>query len=854
MYQWILGWLMLTAGVVLGAAETKLPANWHSDAARYRLEVERTRPEEAQYVDLRHLLLPVTLENGVTVTDAAGQALPFLLQDDYTLLLPGGSKGGVNHIYFGYDAKQSFDRWDEKLGKRPDGSRLRIKVVNAHSVATSDEEWRTQRLENLSRRYTRQIENNEKYYGRMFTESITGPVFWTRYPSEIWQVTSQVRQMNTFLMRLQQRKTRAIRPRWRFWPGYGLPVWCFPLQSRNYFYRLQWPMRQFLNIPKNWRRDIDKTEQETPGAAERELVGVFDRPNVRVQGDAAVRDINLPKRPFDSFGNFSIRYQGKILIEEEGDYEFGANSNSLVILRADGKNLLLQSGKRKPTEVKMNVVRVHFKPGVHDFELYYHKSRVTSEISCFWRKAGDSEFTLLNDENFHPAIPVKLLGCIRHDGGRYPLVRRNDRHQLHSGKREFWSLAGFTPVEPAGLEFDWISHGEKLPGNSLPYLALPPKDQPALMLKPRTAGYLELPVLHYPVPYEPVSVDSGLNLKLWAPLFIYDDEPLDFFREINSRLPLATQVRLRQRPNRPQTVFPTREEYLPLAAKPVELVDRFAPDVMHKERVVLDGRELVKGLRVEWELAIPEVVFDRRTVFFAPLEALPDDLKAGPGGLYDGTGALVVPVLRRPTLHQLREWELPKTLQYILQPKHRILVIGEDFGSGEKRFSRVLKKLAEERELNLEFHAWAEDGRHSGSRMLDSLPVLLPKLNMADAELVVVIPPPRGRLRSLADWENHRALALVLEKLRRGSALRELKLATPLPSADAADEAADASWVESLRILRREYGCSMLEYGNAFAAQPEFRNFYRASQGDWAASLPEQGAQKAAELLLKMLK
>ncbi len=701
-------------------------------------------------------------------------------------------------------------------------------------------------------RYTRHYENNTKSYYRLLLESVCGASFFTRYTPEQWIATYQVVQEKTFKMRYAQEKFKAVRRNWRYWPGYWLPAWFEPFQKRNYFYRLQGPMRQLVSLPKNWRKELDKVEEEPPGAAQRDLLASFEAKNVRVQSDVLVREINLPKRPFESNGNFAICYSGRLLITEDGEYEFGTNSNSLTLLRLDGKELMIQSGKRNPSEMKIESVKVKLPRGAHEFELYYNKIRMTTTISAFFRKAGEGEFRLMSDEDFHPAMPAKIIACVSHDGTRYPVLRRNDRFLLHTAKRETISLQSFTPVAPAELEFNWDLKGETVSGQPFRQLALHTDKDDELTLQPLDPAYAPVKVNCYKASYDPVSIDSGLSLHLWFPLFIYDDEKLDCFREVNYRMPLSVNARLRTIPGRNQAVFPARTEAITLAAKPTEATDRFAQDVNDKKAGKLDGAVLAPGLDVEFELSLPGQVFDRQKVRFLPVPQLPDDLAATPQGLADSFGNRIVPVLKRPSLHDLRAWELPKTVGQAFQNTGKLLIIGEEFGEGDARFSRALAKLAEKRGFELEFLPWAAEDRRSGSRMLDSLPGLLPKLSMNAPHSAVIIPPSRGRNPALAGWENERIMALILEKLRLSGTLRELFIATPLPSVDESDSSRDDEFATALRRLKREYGATMIELGTEFKAAPDYRQSYR--EGESLNVYPIHGAERAAELLLKNIR
>ncbi len=848
---------------------------WHRPDAPYRLEIQRDLPGVYTMVDLRRLLLPVLPGTGVEVVNEAGKNIAgFLAEGNGILLLPPGADDML-FLYYGHCPPPP----PPVEGPSPDPERLRIRIVNARNLAPSEEVWLENRRNQYQTRYTRQWNSNALSLERLFRETLTGPTLFCHYPGEIWRPRNYYLNEKTMKMRMLQQKSRAVRPRWRYRPGYQQPIWFFPLHQRYLYSRRIATLRNTENIRKRWRQDLNKAETESAGAPEREILDVFNNPRHQLRGDGLAREINLPKRPFDSDGNFAIRYTGNLLVPRDGEYEFSVVCNSLSLLRLDGKTVLSRFGVAAPSEVKPVHCRIQLSRGLHPFELYYHKSRVTSTVSASWQKPGESEFLPLIDDDFAPGYPARLLASRRRDGGEYPLVMRNDRYLLHPGKLERRDLESYQVLKPAGLAFDWLLKGERLPGNQLPALILPHEGESDLTLIPHDTDWLPLPVLRAPamynhqvqesgisssqdmrfqrMPYEQVSLDPAVSLKLWLPLTLYDDENAGMDVELSSGLPLPLQVRLRRRPDHPQEQFPEEERYFRLAAKPEPHLDRFAPDVMQKLHHPLSGEKLVDGLTVEYELAIPDFVFSRETVRFLPVTALPADLTATPEGLCGSRGERIIPILRRPGLHQLRAWELPKTIEHKLHAPSRLLVIAEDFGTGRNRFSRHLAELCRQRGWELEFYAWDEIGTESGNRLLDTLPTLLPRLGGSPADTAIVIPPPRSRNRSLAQWENLRLLALILEKLRASTALRELYLATPLPSCNTEDAAEDADFESGLRRLRREYGTGLLEYDLSFRHLPNWQDSYRQefSEGGFLpTSLPESAVLPAAECLLKCLK
>lgn len=831
--------------------------------AEYRLEVYRDTPDQVCAIDLRRILLPIPLTNGVVLTDASQEPQNFYLDSRQCLFFPPGPAGKY-YIYFGFPQQVPHDRWDRKKhGELPQNQMLTVKLLHAGGMAASEAEWLNLRTAQTNRRYT----NNFQWHQKMlFWQSLynAAPGVFMKYIPEQWTQLTFYRQaiiQKERYIRFQSLASRAQTWRFRkatrryhprppvFRCGTWMQVWLPTLQRFNTIYRNRNTMVYIRKQSEKWRDELANLKNTVHGAPERELVARFSNPKIRQFGADIAREINLPKRAFDAGGTFACSYTGALHISSAGEYEFGITSNSLTMLKLGEEVITVRSGKSAPDEVVTQTVKRQLKPGMYPFALYYLKNQVTTHLTMTWKKPGDDRHTIINDLAFRPAIPVHPKALRSEAATQYPVVEREDRMELFYGKLHKAEFAGFKILEPAGLRFHWLVNGEKLPDNCLRLAIL--EHQPAkISLIPHDRRYAQLPVL----PSIPVgtrlAVDSGVWLHPVLPVTLKHDEELLGYRELRSRLPIATTIRLRTKVTGGRSkTFQTGDQYIRMQKKWPEELDRFAEDRTNREELQLSGKELVKGLRVEWEAGIPDVVFDRKTIHFLPVGTLPPDLKAAPDGFINGSGERVIPVLRRPGLHDLRKGESLRAIKNALIPCKKLLIITENFGK-EKPFAQSLEAACRKAGWVPEILCWKNSASNSGSRILDSIPYLLQAIHGSPAEAVLLIPPAPTRDDVLPDREKLRMNALLLEKLRSLPEIRQLVLATPLP--DHAEEA--NQYHMELQTLAREYGAQWFDFGKRVRTQiPDYGKMFGNNSAGMTSSFPEKAAEKLAELLVSEL-
>lgn len=856
--KYVLTLFFLFAAGILAAADWLI-------GAEYRLEIQREQADKICAIDLRRILLPEPLTHGVVVTNDRQEPVNFYLDDRQCLFFPP-APAGKYYVYFGFPQPVRNDCWDrEKHGDLPQNQMLTVKLLHAWGMWPSEAEWLTKKIEYTNRRYTNNIAWHQKM---LFWQSLANavPVIFTKYSTEHWLQLHFYRQPRVQQERYNRFQSLASRAQmWRFRKGRHrrapvfrcgtwFPFWIPSLQRSNTLYRPRGTIMNIRKISENWRNELAQHRKNMHGAPERELVERFKNPKIRSFGTDIAREINLPKRAFDAGGVFACSYTGALHVPASGKVEFGITSNSLTMLQLGDELITVRSGKSAPDEVVCRTITREMKEGLYPFALYYLKTQVTTHLTMTWKKPGDAAHTIINDLAFRPAIPVQPTALVSRKNAQYPVVEREDRQDLFYGKLHKAELAGFNVLAPADLPFHWLVNGEKIPGDCL-RLALPENPAPQVQFVPQDRRYQPLPVFHSKAVGTRLAVDAGLWLHPDLPMTIKHDEELSGYLELRSRLTVPVCARLRTRvTGAKNATFSNEDKFSSIPAKLPEELDRFAEDRINKETLLLKGKELRRGLRVEWEASIPGLVMDRRTVHFLPVNQLPPDLAASAEGFVNGSGERVIPVLQRPSLHELRKGESWQAVRNTFSRGQKLLIITEDFGT-RKKFSKLLENACRQAGWEPEVLCWKNTAARSGSRMQESIPDLLRAIHGSPADTVLLIPPAPSRDKALPIREQLRLNALILEKLRNLPNVRKLYLATPFPAYPETEGIADeTAFRDALPKLAREYGAAWFAWGNVILSKnPDYRNMFGDPASGVIRSLPDAGAEKFAEQLAATL-
>lgn len=769
---------------------------WLSPEAEYRLTVRPDVPAEATSVDLRRFVLPVLPENGVRVFDDTGAPVAFQLHGNEMLAIAPSPKAKQFEIYFGFPEKQPMDSWTPNSGPRPAPERLRLTFFGGGNRPCTPDEFLTWRNSDIERRNRWQVKSFAERPFLTLARLRFGlrPVPWIINFSQYWKIRqAQWKRLNT-------------RNRWQ-WYNTGLELTGQPeIRSMESFIN-SWQRQMKTNFDYI-KRELTRIEKlyeqarnEKPSGAENDLLGITGWKNPRI---FPATEVQLLLRPPETPEHYSACFSGLLDVPRDGEYEFELLSNSLAILRLDGKALLRRNDADGSQPVTRQTAKINLKQGSVPFELFYRLNNGFGQLTVRMRPAGEGEFRLLAAENFspaRPAVPVELAS--RKNG--YPCVMRRGHYLFFTDKRDWVPVEGFRfPVSPAEVEWR-VGDGEYRPAAELPPALVLSRD-PAKRLSFRFAGRpeTELPVLYSDYRVDMVELHPDLSLRLWAPPAIYEDEMLPVTLEAVSSLPFEVEAFL-------DIVMgegsPEKRGFR-LPGKQDERFDRAAADVYHKETVLFSPENLKSGGLLEAKLSIGNFRFDRKL-----LTAVRVSSDAQFGEL--ARKGDVVLILHRPTLGDIRSWELPRKIGDELLSGRKMLLIAEPAEGAEEQVRNRLK--AKKRELEfLTFDDSEEPLRSSLFRLLDGI-------GKSDADHAVLMLPCLRHLGTLEPWMRDRFIAVLLERLQSNRKIRTVFLA---PGAFYADDAKEMEeLLNALRRLSREYSVRLLEPGQGGASRPEGKEY-----------------------------
>ena len=590
--------------------------------------------------------------------------------------------------------------------------------------------------------------------------------------------------------------------------------------------------KHFLDQANSKAKDENAEEKDREAAKKRaeELEALKDEPKAVEDGieadlkgkfGADTTDIRpgntfLDHRIYEDYENIAIAYKGGLVVPESGDYEFRIMTNATRILTIDGRTLLRSFGESDGPA--SSTASVHLDAGFHQLLAIYHRRIGDFIFSVEWKRPGDADFVLLTERDFSPAPPVRVLRLEDCNGGLYPLYRQDARNVFHLDKLRRAALRELTALDKtsAGCR---IAVDEKVFPPEHVFFATPDDSEAKLeLIPPDGSGLLPVTFRVKPVDKRFFPVDLSVRLTLWAPLFLYDDETLELTREIRSRIPVALPLELeemRRTTAEGGTKFmETSREVVLMPEFRLSGFDRFAQDIEQKRSFPLDGAGMARSpMDLAWTAGIPGLAFDSAGIRVVPVAEL-EDFTVGKDGLYDLDGKRrIVPLLHRPTLHELRAWELPRAIASGLAPVKTVLAAAED----REGFGEALKTEFKRHGIELEFFPWNKS--QSGRDTLESMPGLFKAIRETHADRILIVPPSMPRRLILSSREESRIAAFLLQAVRARSAISGAVLTPPIVF-DTSESAPrhDRELTAELRAFQRMYGAEFLELAREFEA------------------------------------
>lgn len=821
-------------------SESPSPVLWHCLDAIYRVEL-LTQKEGTSFFDDRSIVLPASIGNGVRVLDANGVRVPCHQYENGGVLIASLKQGTRIFLYFGFPEKQPC----ESLPDAGKNTRLLLQQLDP-KTALLPADWPDQEIAKCR-------------------EAIRNSAKWSKpYPE--CNHTTECRILRNAFTRCRNAPFSFCGQNIAF-RGFGANSMLY--QARPLFMNccIAQPLHpDYLRTPiahdqckpwatvhalKNYQkvksqnlakiRTIKETNPED--GLENTLFDAFPAHARQME----CPQIFLAKHPFDTEQKFAILYQGNLNVPESADYEFQVKSNSTRILRLDGTSLIREFGEVPGSEAKGSeqTKKIHLERGIHRLDLVYYKHHISTWLAASWRRVGEPRFRPLSEEDFSPGTPLTVCSISSQAGLRYPIFSRSDKFALYTAKRQHFIAHEFSSRNGDEFCYHWeLASGKQHYTSRQNTILISSENKDAdLVICPEEAGFAPLPVRFPRRTATRIPVVPDLSIRVWAPWFFFRDETLEFTTEIRSRLPLSLSVEWESSElvNGKQTNVESRIVDLPSCRE--EQAGRFAPDHSLYDSRKLNGSTFDSRI-VTYVVRVPGLEFDRTELRILPMDQI-EDFSVEEDGFYDKKGARIVPFLARPTLHNLRLWQVPKKLNQEFSPVRKVLVIGEQFGDFREELTRELQK----HHVELEFAGWVSDGKSMGRPVLQSLPELFRLIKQTNAELALVIPPTQSRRTTVSARDQLRGIAFLLQALRTCSSVTRIALAPPMPS-HPARETDEEDFTNALRDYKRTYGIELLELQKEYGEKLSPADY---REGGLVSAFPDQKSEELAKLFAAFL-
>ena len=886
---------LLLAVVTWGVWGLKVMASeapWSVPGAPYRLKLESENIAANRFVNLSKVILPSRLDNGIEVRDRQGHPVPFHWDNSRLCLIVGKRATLPVFLYYGFAAPQHNQRWDAKSDETvPETIELSLKPGMAWINYKSDQEWfdnqcaRTRTR--LQSRYQDFGENMLRLEQEKNLDTITNGLqkdVEQLYRDRLKTVLSRDRNHPPFY-RLPHRgqlatELRRLEEKNQHLPGGSI-----------YERRMKTLLRSIQSLLQQYERTINGYRERMPGILAQTIVDSVDRTRQQRQRDrgfggpppgggagqpgqraggpppgggfggfggfggpawnavTAADEVKVDNSGGEfRFNNISL-FTGSLIVPVDGNYVFAINTNSSGLLYLDGKKIIDWCGVHEPKPDWSKNVSLKLKKGLHEFKFYYHRANRDAVAEAAWKKAEDKDFTRLTATDFSPGWPLKITAITAGDGKSFPLVRRRPQSLLLTDKytRTDWQKCTVESPSAPPDTWQWLMNDRVIASGTTADLFFSGQNAASFTLKNRNGTTAPLAIQ---IPPNDIRLSNDravypdLSLKLWLPLFIFDDETLDMYWEITAQMPHDLDCTLEIEPDRTDgDIFPPHTATYRIPAWTKDDEAQFRPARVIKEKIVLPGNRFASGRSVTITVSVPGLVFDRQIVKFVPSDQCAMLKTNAEDTLIDGENAWVVPVLHRPALEELRKWELPRQLEKNLSRSNRILVIGNDFSlNGEALFSSMEKQL-QTQERKLDTGSW-NNTAEAGSPMT-AFPPLLRQVSATNADTIIIVPPVN--YRELPVREMQRLLSALVQSAQNNNGIRRIYLCTPYPSLNSEDTEA----VAVVRSLCRAYGIVSLDLNAFLRSLPNWQNLYRRDSDVLQEEFPVKAVHQTARFLLQ---
>lgn len=846
--------LVFLCASAVSAAE---PATvWHVPEAPYRIELSVDEPAAKGFADLSTMLVPKGVGDNIDVRNGAGTEIDFKfdLKSRCLLIAPDPDKTGRVLMYYGMETPGLVGRWSkDKHGAPPQIARLMMKAVHYRVNYLTREEW----INREKDKARKQFENrNKTAYNNMRSHLHNLYIKRGMYDALILFDASVQRYLHQQRRELENKSKHP--PAHAFFNSYKVKKIRNELASidarlahnrkelRRHIEGIRQTGRALENNERITLQLLTRILERAEDGRELEIVNRFKARNPRLIMDVPVDKIDDESFPSSRLKrNFATCFYGSLNVPHDGEYTFAVSSPGTCLLKIDDRFVIKLYGEHLESSERTETITLNLTRGLHQLEFFFQKNMSRSDVRLAWKKPGENSFSILEAQDFAPAAEVYIEAIRGKNAELYPLVRRIHSVMLFTGKDEKHRLESLECMSE-GI-FEWEFNDEIFEGVAAQFIL---KEDASDLIHLRNPGG-EFASMELVPPPAPVNEDKDnlapeMSLNLYLPEVIYGYEELNMYVEVFSQLPFRVDALLRTTvENGRMAGVGDGQEVISIKAKRDNPEERYKPAGFHKKQVKLSGAELKTGASVNYELSLPGLVFDRKTVRFLPLASC-RGVEDSADGLRTEDGTLVIPVLHRPTLQELREWSLAGMIGGKLLPAGRVLVM-TDAGTGLKEH---MLRAANKTGHQFEFYEW-KPGKPLTYRA--GLATILNTAPELECDTVLLIPSLHDVRQGVTVRTQTRYIAAIIQALRAHPQIKRILLCTPVPPLQPAAEAYNAELVEALRKLGREYAVSIINLNHFIRSRDHWRQAYENADG-MTSSFPIRDLQPITDFILDRLR
>lgn len=820
----------MTVTVFICCTHSILTADtWHFKDADYRLEVKKEQTAANGFIELNKYALPCDLENGVNVVNNFGKEIPYNLYKNGGLII--GKNFTTGYVYFGFQHPNPNQRWLQSDGELPAENLLNLKIFHARWQYITPSQWLERQRENATRQTQRQSAWILDYIQLQFACDLFARY---RYP---WRLPPKmfIRQSyysNDWYRAYDADEYMAWRYKWSY-PRNAANIenlWRKSIANINIYepIRLEWGIKRLQRILLQQEKNIEKVAATASTGPERDFVTMFERGRAR-EGDVPFFDkTRIEKGMVEIRNNYAAAFAGNLVIRQSGEYEFAVNVSGGALLLLDDKIIINCYGENERNSSWQRHTTVKLTGGLHKFKFYYQKNMLPSYAVAAWKKKGETEFQPINIANFCPGWPLKLVQCQEQSGRKYPIIEQTAGYLLYTGKRDkmWWNNYKVIIGGPA----DWSFNEKRIANSEAISIIFPFTEKSEIKVSP-VDNHLT------PMRFIPKHNSNGckygrpdIMIKLWMPDFIFDDEYLETAVEVVSKMQWDVTCYLNIVPERDNEVFGSSKKAVVLQGRNKDDDDdRFIPDSYYKEKIMVSGAA-VKNLKVNFSLDLPGINFDNQSVKFIPVNEI-SNLKVVDGKLKDNDNNQIVPVLHRPSLAELRNWQLPTMIYNKLNGITQMLVIADDYGSNDLTFCSTFRQRSSQHGVKALFWNWSKTTK-SGERYLLNLAAVLPNIDNTSADSLLIVPPALELLDGLQARSISRLLATIIERARNNPKIKHIFITTAVPMLNLAIHENELN--DEIKHLARDYDVRVLDLNSHVRKLPVVPSDYQNYDGSVA--------------------